>query len=175
MSRPGRKPSPLEWPLEKYEKALALRATGICNREIAERLGVTLGALNMKLYNMRRAAQFQSNGWSAADDDLLIDLHGVRKLEWRAIAPYFRGRSTVECRDRYHYLTKARDKETTPRVRLRERKADGRIHYTAQDLALIQQQRIAEPLRYASPFSEMLGEPPIGRRAIDRKPTGAGA
>ena len=74
------------------------------------------------------------------------------------------GRTYYAIRQRYHNLKKSAGK-TAP---------DGRKTVVMQATAA-QATASRMALRYASPFGEMLGEPPIGRSALDQKRAGTSA
>jgi hypothetical protein len=111
--------------------------------------------------------------WNAEDDARLTELcinlpsHASRSAGWEAICESFLGRTPLACRQRWLYLRRIilgiMPKKRPPR----DRKPNGKVSTKIEERYGMQ--TAAPSVRYARPFAELLGEPPIGRSALDQK------
>lgn len=179
------------WSKADCAKALAMLAAGKQNTDIAEYFGVTRHAANVKLHRLRHPEQRKMRARAAAAAAKQARPATVKIAPWQRngvrwteeenaelIARKDRGeiftaigiilnRTQWSCKVRYHALkrgTAATPGEVTVTQRTTREEGNERIHEVR-----------CEMLRYASPFGELLGEPPIGRSALDRKRMGVGA
>jgi hypothetical protein len=174
------------WSKADCAKALAMLAEGKSNIDVAEHFGVTRHAVNVKLHRLRYPEQrkmhettrkakalaekqarpakqhpWQRNGerWTDEENAELV-LRKDRGENFFDIGLVL-NRTNWSCKVQYHSLkrgTASKPGEIAATQRTTREAANELIHEIK-----------AQPLRYASPFAEMLGEPPIGRSALDQK------
>jgi hypothetical protein len=101
--------------------------------------------------------------WTAAENADLIDRHDRLRQPFDEIALEI-GRSPWGCKQQYHALKRGTAAPSVEAGKSGETKKTHREAMTERA-----QQALHKPLRYASPFGELLGEPPIGRSALDKK------
>jgi hypothetical protein len=112
--------------------------------------------------------------WSAADEaklwQLAVALGATRvsMKSWYKISAQFQGRSATACKQHYHDMRRDKAGETLSPRKQRERRANGRILRGANAISKAPE----TALLYHTPFAEMLGEPAVGRSALDRKLAG---
>ena len=115
--------------------------------------GVSAVAAQKKYYRLTdQRPRARNQKWSA-EEDAVIRSHARGKDLTDHTLP---GRSGFACRIRFCHLTKRASRENLPRLTA--------LH--------IQHQRKLRPLVYRTPYGEQLGEPPIGRSALDHKLAG---
>jgi hypothetical protein len=99
---------------------------------------------------MSRGGRRDGKPWSAGEVAQLIALRDADK-PWREVAAKMPGRTRVQCQSRYHY----------------EKRAQG--HHSVRRMPSGALQPAAPPARYRDLSSLLLGDPPIGRSALDRQ------
>ena len=168
----------IEWTQQRTCKLLALKAEGKSTSYIAETFNTTPKAIRATLERIemrkRRAERpavhpslkqsWHRNGERWSDEENAELNRRKARGESFAHIGYALNRTQWSCKIQYHSLR--RGTAATPGVKT------ATAATVRQDANERIQQVRTEPLRYASPFSEMLGEPPIGRRAIDQKREG---
>ena len=178
---PGRR-----WSREDCEQLLAMKAEKKTCAEIARHFGVSEKAVIAR-YAREIHPEWYSNQSHKKQDDprstataawtrnghRWTDEENATLVERRDRGDTFTdigiiiNRTNWACKIQYHALkrgTAATPGEVLATQRTTRETVNERIHEVR-----------CEVLRYANPFGELLGEPPIGRSALDRKRMGAGA
>ena len=164
------------------------------HQALGERFGVTAHAVAMKLVKLRRgeslpkasAAPYpakpsaaprpelphqtkmqihrRSQAWTSALDKIVLERCTPGDVGiFRKVADDI-GRTYHATRQRFYTLKRlAQNLPEHPTVKTVRQSMDERVIVAGA------------PLRYASPFAELLGEPPIGRSALDQKRAGTSA
>jgi hypothetical protein len=172
----------IRWTKEKNAKLLAMKAEGVPNKDIAEYFGITAHAVNVKCQRLRNpnlhqlrprapssttparrspATAWKRNGERWTDEENAELVARKDRGENFSDIGIVLNRTLWSCKVQYHALkrgTAATPGEVAATQRTNREAVNSRIHEVR-----------CETLHYASPFSEMLGEPPIGRRAINKR------
>jgi hypothetical protein len=170
----------MRWTTERRAKLVAMRDEGKKFGEIAEYFDITAHAVNVMYNRLRyprapkpkpkpstsnagttRGEAWKRNGerWTDEENAELV-LRKDRGENFSAIGVAL-NRTQWSCKVQYHALkrgTAATPGELATTARTTREACNERIHEVR-----------CEVLRYASPFGELLGEPPIGRSALDKR------
>lgn len=161
---------PKWWTVEQKNLLEQLRADNVDWPEVARQCGHTIGSCRTTLSNIqtRRAARAQDplakpkkpcRPWTEADVALLVRLREVDGLTYRAIDARMQRPQDGAC-VKYESLRR-------PTGPVHPSDAGGRIHLSAQQQADLTARKQAENRQ--SPLSRLLGEPPPGYSALDRR------
>ena len=153
----------LPWSDEDCDKILALSQEGKTLEQIAEIMGRKAGAIRTKLKRLRPGVSLKRVSWSKEEKALLINLKENARLGWSEIAVRL-GRPSGTCYSKYKYLKHIGS--TGPRIQ------------TTNGLMIPEQVLAERERRQSAPLTisaYVLGDPPRGYSALDRKREGAPA
>lgn len=155
---------PVGWNEKQCAELLSLRAEKKTFVEIGNHFGISRVAACVKWQRLMHPERHGRTRWSA-EENAELEKQRDKGVSFEAIADSL-GRTPFGCKIQYHALKrgKARSTDWT-----RQEAAKKTVRETMIERA---EEVRFQPLRYATPFSEMLGEPAIGRSALDQKKQG---
>jgi len=153
----------LPWSDEECLKVQALAAEGKSLEEIGEIMGRKPGAVRTKLKRLRPGESLKRVSWTKEDIALLVNLKENARLGWSEIAIRL-GRPSGTCYSKYQYLRHVG--KTGPRIQASNGMMIPKEVFDDRD------RRQSAPITVTG---FVLGDPPIGYSALDRKMAGAAA
>jgi hypothetical protein len=154
----------MPWTEEAVSRLLALSQEGKSLEEMGAIMGRKPGAIRTKLKRLRPGVSLKRVAWTEEDKALLVDLKEKFGLGWSEIAVRL-GRPSGTCYTKYQYLKHVAAPKG-PRVQTSNGMMIPREVFDERD------RRQAAPLTVTG---FVLGDPPIGFSALDRKMAGASA